>query len=224
MGLSPTVTALSLPWNASLASTVAAGLGRSWGGFAGCCSPSLWCSASACVSNAPGASYVNYGWTHDSSLSPVYTCSNSSAAAGAGAEGAAPQLGSVSRVTPQAVTAPSTAVVLEGTGLGNSSADVLVQIGDDFCTGVTMCHRMCSLCRLSSDCGGMTCVQFEGQANGACVPQCGPTGSCPCGAVCIAVSGSQSGVCVNSDYGGAGPCNATSAAAQFQPAPASLYL
>ena len=218
-GLTATAVVVTMPWNASVASAISSGLSRTFEGFAGCCAPSLWCNASSasCTTFGVGSSFINYGWTLDLTLTPVYSCSNGTAAAPT----TQPVLGTV---TPTAVSALVSTVQVEGTALGNSSATALLQIGDEYCTGVTMCHRMCAVCDSDAACGaGMYCLLFAGESVGHCSLPCSVLHRCPCGSLCVAATGFRDGVCLNTDYASAGPCNGNSTAREFLPSDASGF-
>ena len=221
-GLAATTVDVTLQWNASVAAAVSTSLSRTFVGYTGCCAPALWCrsGSTSCTSFAPSSVYQNYGWTLDLTLTPVYTCKNTTTTT----LPPAPALGSVS---PVVVTSAVAKLTIEGVGLGNTSDGVLVQVGDSYCTSVTMCHRFCSVCTAAADCGGtgsgMACVLIGNATRAHCVATCSATKPCDCGATCVSATGSQSGVCLNSDYASHGPCNATSAAAQFMPSPGSGY-
>ena len=77
-------------------------------------------------------------------------------------------------------------VTILGTGFGEKSDELGVQVGNATCEDVEVCTSMCSTCTSNSDCASNeNCVSIRSQSKSFCLPQCGGTADggdvCPCG-------------------------------------------
>ena len=198
--------AAPLAWDADTLASAVASLGSDYAvaddAVAGCCAAGLWCrrrsngsGASAdggysCFTHAPlnaSGTFVNYGWTLDSSAVPVYACVASSSPLATRAA-LAPFIGSA-RVIP-ATPSVRTRMQLDGLRFGVNASAIDVQVGDAPCTNPYVCSRLCARCTSSADCGAdKFCVSVTSNtAVGVCVALCDATSSCACGATCYNVS------------------------------------
>ena len=222
VGLVNTGPSISLQWNATAASVVSSAFGLPFVGFSECCSPSLWCGSDNCTSFAPNENYfVNFGWTPNTGLAPVYTCVNrTDAGSNASVPATAPPV--LGAVTPAVVNTSAPFLTLMGNGLGNTTVGSAVQVGNALCTSLQVCHTVCSSCATTSDCSsGQVCEVFSGV--GRCVAQCSRSRACTCGTTCLTTPSYPFGVCVNADWGTAGVCSVSGGAPSYRPPPGSGF-
>jgi CPW-WPC domain-containing protein len=92
---------------------------------------------------------------------------------------------SISSVSVLANSATGSTIQVRGRGFGDNAADVTVNVGNQRCTNVEVCHTVCRTCSSDADCGtGGICLTVSGVQGSFCSVFCSASYTCPCHTQC----------------------------------------